>query len=210
MSVTVAPTRRKPAPAMEGPRPRRWTREEYYHAAECGVFQPDERLELLDGEIIEKVTHNPPHATFVTRAARLIAAAFGPGFYACEEKPLVLNDASEPEADVVIVPGTEIDYFTRHPTAADACLVIEISDTTLRFDRTRKRAAYARAGVAEYWIVNLPERQLEVYRDPTGARYRIRLVYRPGDEVTPLAAPDAMVPVADLLPPALPLSDRAF
>jgi Uma2 family endonuclease len=206
MSTTVTPTGRKPAPLKEGPRPRRWTREEFYRAAEHGVFRPDERLELLDGEIFTRMTQNPPHAALLSHAARLVVSAFGPGFSARQEKPLVLNGASEPLPDIVIVPGNPMDYLTHHPAATDACLVIEVSDTPVHFDRTRKRAAYARARVAEYWILNLRDRQLEVYREPVGGRYRTTLVYRPGDEVAPLAAPDAIVRVANLLPLSGPAS----
>lgn len=204
MSVTVAPTRRKSASEKEGPRPRPWTREEFYRAAERGIFRPDEKLELLDGEIISRMTQNPPHAALLSRTARLVTNLFGPDYSARQEKPLVLNGSSEPLPDLVIVPGTELDYLAKHPTAADARLVIEVSDTTLYFDRNRKRTAYARAGIAEYWIVNLPEWQLEVFRDPSRGRYRTSQVLRGEESVSPLAAPHATLRVDDLLPPTAP------
>jgi Uma2 family endonuclease len=181
---------------------RLWTREEFHRAADLGLFRPEERLELLDGEIIDKMTQNTPHATAVARAGRLLASAFGPGYHCRPHSPIVLSEISEPEPDVVVVPGEEFDYLDDHPGPDQIRLLVEVAETTLRFDRTRKRAAYARAGIAEYWILNLVHRQLEVYRDPSRGRYRDERVYKEGDTVSPLQAPDAVIRVADLLPPA--------
>jgi len=184
-----------------GAHPRRWTRKEYYRAAELGLFRPDERLELLDGEILQKMSpQKPPHATVVELAARAVTVAFGPDYYVRHQLPLILNPKSEPEPDVLVVPGSPSDYASSHPTAADVRLVIEVSDTTLRLDRERKQTAYARAGIPEYWILNLPGRRLEVYRDPSGARYRSITFYTDQEEIAPLAAPQSLVRVSDLLP----------
>jgi Uma2 family endonuclease len=193
------------APPDKGIRPRRWTREEYYRAADLGLFRPEERLELLDGEIIAKVSpQKSPHATAVILAAQRLGDAFGPTHHARQQMPLILNDLSEPEPDGVVAVGTPVDYLASHPKASDAGLVVEVSDTTLRYDRGRKRSAYARAGVMEYWILNLPQRQLEVHRDPSGERYRSVAVYGEHEVVTPLGAPQSTVPVSDLLPPPSP------
>lgn len=180
---------------------RRWTRDEYYRAADLGLFRPEERLELLDGEILEKKTQKPPHAYAILRAFRVLTTVFGTGYHIRPQLPLVLNDESEPEPDLVVVVGTEDDYPRSHPTAAEARLVVEVADTTLRFDRTRKRPAYCRAGVSEYWILNLRQRCLEVYRDPAGARYLTATVHAETEVVTPLAAPSAQLAVTELLPP---------
>jgi Uma2 family endonuclease len=201
MSVTLVKSSVAPAPQDEGVRPRRWTRKEYYRAAELGLFRPGERLELLDGEIIDKMTQKPPHAVAVGQASDILAGAFGPTHHVRSQQPLILTPESEPEPDVVVVPGTRSDYLASHPRAVDARLVIEVSDTTLGFDRGRKRTAYARAGIPEYWIVNLVGRQVEVCRDPRGARYRSVTVYDEQQGITPLAAPEASVRAADLLPP---------
>ena len=114
---------------------------------------------------------------------------------------------SEPEPDAVVAPGTPFDYLAEHPKAVDAPLVVEVADTTLRFDRTRKRAAYARSGVREYWIINLLHRQVEVYRDPAGARYRSVTVYGEQEAILPLAAPHGSVRASELLPPP-PVSEN--
>jgi Uma2 family endonuclease len=204
MGVTVVPHRLKRAPRNEQPRSRRWTREEYHRAGELGLFRPEERLELLDGEIIEKMTQNSPHAATVSAVAAMLLAAFGPGHVVRSQLPMALTPRSEPEPDVLVARGAPFDYVADHPTAADTLLLVEVADTTLWFDRTRKRPAYARAGVREYWILNLRDRQLEVYREPSGSRYRSATVYAEDEQVTPLAAPNATLRVADLLPPVTP------
>jgi Uma2 family endonuclease len=199
-----------PKPRDTGVRPRRWTRKEYYQAAECGLFKPGERLELLDGEILQKMSpQKPPHATAIADTARALEQAFGSGYYARQQLPLILTARSEPEPDIVVVPGTPRDYLTGHPTAAQARLVVEVADTTLRLDRKRKLEAYARSGILEYWIENLPGRQLEVYRDPSGSRYQSITVYSEQEAIVPLAAPQSLVQVADLLPPADQEQDAA-
>jgi Uma2 family endonuclease len=200
ITATRPEARVLPAPPDTGICPRRWTRAEYYRAAELGLFRPEERLELLDGEILRKMTQKPPHAVAVGQAADVLAQTFGPGHHIRSQQPLILNDSSEPEPDVAVVPGKRSDYLSRHPMAADSPLVVEVADTTLRFDRSRKRAAYARSGVREYWIINLLHRQIEVYRDPAGARYRSVTVYGEQEAIAPLAAPHASVRVSDLLP----------
>jgi Uma2 family endonuclease len=147
--------------------------------------------------------HRPPHAAAVARAAALLSEAFGSGHHARAQLPLILDTRGEPEPDVVIAEGTQFDYATSHPTAANVRLLLEVSDTTLRLDRGRKRGAYARAGIQEYWILNLPARQLEVHRDPSGPRYRDTAIFPETAAVAPLAAPDVPIRVADLLPPPL-------
>lgn len=203
MSITAdrAESRLSPSPPDRGICRRRWTRAEYSHAAELGLFGPGERLELLDGEIFRKMTHRPPHAVVVGQAADLLTVVFGSGHHVRSQLPLVLNEWSEPEPDAVVAPGARRDYVAAHPRAADVPLVVEVADTTLRFDRTRKRSAYARSGVPEYWIINLVHRQVEVYRDPAGTRYRSVTVYSESEAVSPQAVPGASIPVSELLPP---------
>src|SRR5437899_8436970 len=152
MSQTVI---KPPSPKQHdtGVRRRPWTRKEYYRAAECGVFKPGERLELLDGEILQKMSpQRPPHATVLTMTAVALGKAFGSGYYVRQQLPLVLNDESEPEPDLVVVPGTPLDYAARHPTAADARLAVEVSDSTLRLDPHAKLRAHARSGIPAYWL----------------------------------------------------------
>lgn len=184
-----------------GVRPRRWTREEYYRAADLGLFRPDERLELLDGEIIEKLSaQKTPHFTAVRATMEALSAAFGTGFEIRPPGPLTLSNISEPEPDVLVVPGTWRDYEDHHPGPEEVRLLVEVSDTTLRMDRGRKASAYARAGIAEYWILNPNDRCLEIHRDPVNGVYQTITTHLEADSVSPLAAPAAALHVTDLLP----------
>ncbi len=187
------------------PQVRHWTRDEYIRMAEAGVFAPGERVELIEGEIIAMTPQKSPHAASVRLVQETLRGLFGPGFDVRPQLPLSLGPDSEPEPDVAVVRGNPRDYVQEHPTTA--VLVVEVADTTLDFDRGRKAGLYARAVIPEYWIVNLPDRTLEVYRDPgplpdRPAEHGYRSVRRigPADSVAPLASPAARVRVADLLP----------
>jgi Uma2 family endonuclease len=177
--------------------------------AELGLFRPDERLELLEGEVIEKVSpQGEPHVFGVMFSADTLRRTFGAQFHVREEKSMVLSDLSEPEPDVVVVRGTS-RMARHHPMPADAVLVMEVSDTTLAFDQGDKAAAYARAGVVEYWILDLRRRRLEVRRDPglVGENeygYRTLHLVTSEGAIAPLELPDVPVRVADLLPAPLP------
>ena len=189
----------------ELPNPRRWTREEYHRAAECGVFHPEERLELMEGELIYKMSpQSDPHAAGVRMSAEVLRNTFGKGYCVSEEKPIVLSDRSEPEPDLVVVAGSAAQN-QRHPTPDTALLVMEVSDTTLLFDQNQKAAAYARSGVKDYWILNLRQRCLEIRRDPGLVNveeygYRELSIFTDEQTVTPLAAPHLLIRVVDLLP----------
>jgi Uma2 family endonuclease len=177
---------------------RRWTREEYDRLVDVGVLGEDEHVELIEGEIVEMTPQNAPHATAVRLVQEALRTVVGAGFDVRAQLPLALGADSEPEPDIAVVPGSPRDYRDRHPTTA--ALVVEVADATWRFDRERKSRAYAQAGIPEYWIVNLENRTLEVYRDPAGDRYDTEHILQPEEEVSPLARPDASIRVADLLP----------
>lgn len=175
-----------------------WTRAEYEHMVDVGGFHPGARLELLDGEIIDMSSQKSAHAAAVALVAERLRDCFDVGFHIRGQMPLALDDRSEPEPDVAVVPGGIRDYVDRHPRTA--VLIVEVADSSLVFDRTRKAAAYCRNRIPEYWILNLSDRALEVHRVPTDASYRERRVLGDRDSVTPLAAPDCQVGVAELLP----------
>lgn len=182
--------------------PRRlFTVHEYYEMARVGILKPDERVELLDGEIVPMNAISSPHAWCVTR----LNSHFTRIDDRCKiavQNPLRLHERSEPEPDLVILqPDTPED---RHPGPADAFLVIEVAETSLRTDRGRKRTMYARAGIPEYWIVDLQHDRIEVYRDPARGRYQAVWLASRGDTLSPLFAPDLLVDVAAVLgqPPA--------
>ena len=193
------------APQEKFLRPRFWTTAEYYRMGELGLFD-DERVELLDGGIWTLPPQKTPHFSAVEAAAEALLAAFGPGFTARRHGPLTLEDGTEPEPDVFVVPGSWRDYTQAHPTPSEACLLVEVSDATLQKDRSTKRDDYARFGIADYWIINLVHRQLEVHRDPAqlanGFGYKTLLTLFDGDTIAPLSAPSSPIAVADLFPPA--------
>lgn len=187
------------------PRPRLWTREEYYKMAEVGVFRPGEHVELIGGRIVTMSPQNSPHATALTLAHEELRTLFGTGYVVRMQLPLDLSPSSQPEPDLAVVHGRTRDYASAHPTTA--LLVVEISESTLTFDRGEKASLYASAGIPEYWIVNLLDRRLEVYRDPVpmpsqayGYGYRNCTHYFAVDGVATLAAPQGAIKVADLLP----------
>jgi Uma2 family endonuclease len=178
------------------------TREMYYRLAELGFFE-DRQVELIEGEVIEMSPVSPRHFASGDRIQKLFNAVFGEGYWVRFQGPLVLGD-SEPQPDIAVVEGTPEMYQQEHPHKA--VLVVEISDATLQYDRTYKLSLYARAGIPEYWIVNLKEQLLEIYREPIpleetpfGYGYRIREIRRPGETVHPLIKPDVALAVSELL-----------
>jgi Uma2 family endonuclease len=191
------------APAL---RTRRWSRLEYEQLIDLGVFKPDEHLELIDGVLVVREPRNAPHATAVRAVHEALRAAFGAGWDVRPQRPLALDNDSEPEPDVSVVSSSYRAYRFMHP--ARPVLVVEVSAGTLAADR-RKGGLYARAAVDEYWIVNRADDVLEVYRRPelsdTGRFrwvYADTLVLRRGEVLTPLAKHDAQVRVEELLLPA--------
>ena len=191
-------------PASSAVRMKRWTRLEYERLIDLGAFRPEERLELLGGQLVVREPQGRPHATGIRLVAATLRAAFGPGWTIEAQLPVALDDESEPEPDIAVLPGAPRDYLASHPTAPT--LVVEVALVSLALDRGEKASLYARAGVADYWIVNLVDNVLEVYRAPVadplaahGWRYASTATLRQGDTVTPLALPDSVIPVSDLL-----------
>jgi len=184
---------------------RRWSREEYEKMIETNIFPPGTRAELLDGEIFTMTPQKRRHAAAIRATEEALRTAFSSGFDVQVQLPLALEPSSEPEPDLSVVPGSWRDYADVHPSSA--VLVVEIADTSLEHDRDCKGSLYAHAGIADYWIVNLTDRRLEVYRDPAQSRrtlsgwtYRTVQYYAPGQQISPLAAPDRRIAVVDLLP----------
>ena len=189
----------------EGVQTRRWTRAEYDRLIEIGVFQPGDRVELLGGELIVAEPQSEPHYTAIGLIEQALRAALGAGWVVRAQGPIALDDESEPEPDIAVVRGTWRDYSREHP--ARPVLVIEVAATSFYLDRKHKGSLYARAGLIDYWILDLAHRRLEVYRDPTpdatapfGWHYASVEQVAPDATVAPLAAPAARLRVSDLLP----------
>ena len=177
----------------------RFSVKDYYRMAETGVLRPDARVELLDGKIIDMSPIGPFHGGLVKRLSRMFNLKAKGRWIVSTQDPLRLDDHSEPEPDVMLLKPAADDYTSRHPRSDDVFLLIEVSDTTLDFDRDTKLPAYGRAGVVEVWIVNLIEATVEVYREPNFTGYGNKAVLRAGDQAKPLAFPDVAVDVAELL-----------
>lgn len=197
-AVLVQPTKQA-APAR-----RRFTLDEYHWLVQQGFFG-DERVELIDGEIVCMAPTGPEHSTSNDRvSSKLILLLADKPYYVRVQNPLALG-GHEPVPDVAVVPGSPDDYRQAHPPTA--LLVIEIADTSLEYDRTVKMSLYASAGIPEYWIVNLVERRLEVYREPCSpapetpfnAVYKSLRLYHPEESLTPLFVPEVSVKVEELI-----------
>ncbi len=179
-------------------RTKQWTREEYDRLVAAGAFHPEARVQLIQGEIVEMPPQSAGHATSILRLQRALDAVFHGSHHVRAQLPLGAGTHSEPEPDIAVVPGSLDDYREQHP--ATAVLVVEIADSTLGFDRARKQAMYAEAQIPEYWIVNLVDGLLEVYREPKESSYQTTLRLGRGEVIAPQAAPGAWLKVNDLFP----------
>jgi Uma2 family endonuclease len=176
----------------------RFSRAEYERMAEVGVFAPDARLELIDGEILTMPPQSTRHFTAILLAEEALAAAFGAAYHVRPQGPFAIDGRSEPEPDLAVVPGARRDFVGAHPSTA--ALIMEVADSSLGFDRIAKKRLYARNGIPEYWILDLTKARLEVYRGPAGEDYAQQRVLASGDRIRPLAEDAAEIRVADLLP----------
>ncbi len=182
----------------------RWQRTEYDRLVDLDVFR-GESIELIGGQLVVAEPQGAYHASAVSTVDYALRAALPPGWTVRLQAPVSLDDESEPEPDLVVVPGRPADYRAAHP--AHPVLAIEVAESSLAFDRAQKGSLYARAGIEDYWIVNLVDRVLELYRDPGpddsgayGWRYRSVTVLAPPAVVVPVAFPSVQIAVADLLP----------
>lgn len=195
-----------PAQGAEGewtPQPYRWMREQFYELGEVGLFDA-RRVILMEGEIIDMPPMKPPHQGMTTIAGEVLRAAFGAGFVVREQGPFNIGSATDPFPDIAVVEGNLRDFLLVHPTRA--ALIVEVSDSTLAYDRLEKMSLYAKANIADYWIININGAQIEVHRlpipdeaQPFGFGYAEKTTHWSGEIIQPLAAPHP-VAVAALLP----------
>jgi Uma2 family endonuclease len=184
------------------PRARRFTVDEYHRMIETSILTENDRVELLDGWILKMSPIGPPHATAVNLVAAALQSILPAGWFVRTQSPVTF-EMSEPEPDVTIVRGRIRDYLSHHPYPADVALLVEVADSSLDFDRLQKRPQYAAAGIPEYWIVNLIDRHLEVYRDPApGGDYQITKTIDAGGSIDLLIGdkPIASLRVDELMP----------
>ncbi|MCL6535274.1 MAG: Uma2 family endonuclease [Armatimonadetes bacterium] len=199
----------RPKSIVRGGNTRKFTRAELERMYDAGILHPDETIELIGGELVAKeLPMKSAHATAIRLCVRALQKAFPEeaGYLVDTQLPLALSERDLPLPDVAVVEGSIRDFAYAHPTRA--VLVVEVSEATLRLDRHTKASLYAWAGIPEYWIVNLMEGVQEVFREPApiagrpyGYGYRQQAVYQAGESITPVAQPEAVIAVDDLLPP---------
>jgi Uma2 family endonuclease len=166
---------------------------------EAGVFSENDRVELIEGEILKKSPIGSRHAASVNRLNMLFNNLLGARAIVSVQNPVVLNDFSEPEPDLAILKRRDDFYAEALPSATDVLLVIEIADTSVAYDHEIKLPAYARSGIPEVWLVDLPAETVGVHAEPVNGVYRAVRSYRRGDLITPLHFPDLSIDVASIL-----------
>jgi hypothetical protein len=180
--------------AVDVERARRcFTIEEYEKMAATGILAQDERVELIDGEIVEMSPVGDPHAAAVDKLTQLLGSRFGERALVRVQGPVRVPPRSIPQPDLALLRPRS--YRRKSATTTDVPLVIEVSDTSLQYDRTVKLRLYARAGIPEYWIADVNTDTVEVYRSPSGERYANRQVLAHGESIAPLAFPDVVIPI---------------
>src|ERR1700722_14883259 len=181
--------------APAGPRPLRWPCAEFHRFGDLGLFEGRHAM-LINGVILEEGPMNPPHAITLELVEDALRTAFGTGWRIRSQSPLVLGADLDPEPDFAVIAGSA-RASSGHPTMAE--LVVEVADSSLDFDTNEKRLLYAKAGILEYWVVDINGRNLLVYRNPQAGDYSIHHSFGLADVISPLAV-SSTVKVADLLP----------
>ena len=178
---------------------RLFTVDEYHQMIETGIFHEDERIELINGELVRMVPIGHSHSGQVNRLNRTFGRALNQSVLLSVQNPVTLPDFSEPQPDIMLLRPRDDDYSRSNPTAADVFLIIEVADSSLAYDQQVKGLTYAQASIQDYWIVDLVDGTLLVHRQPTPAGYTSVQTLSRGDSVTPLAFPELTLQVADLL-----------
>lgn len=199
MATTVASRPSSEVDSEQSARPRRFTQEEYFRMVEVGILEADDRTELLDGHIVEMVARNAPHRAVIVEANKLFVTALqGTGYSVQVQSTLPLDDDNVPEPDIAVFRGSGADLLEGEPD--EIPLILEMADTSLEKDRTTKLRCYATNGIPEYWIVNLQNETVEVYREPADGEYRRRETMTRGEAVTSLFNESLSFEVDALLP----------
>ncbi|HLP91175.1 MAG TPA: Uma2 family endonuclease [Nostocaceae cyanobacterium] len=179
---------------------RLWTVEDYHRMAEAGIFGEDERVELLEGKIIWMIAKGTAHRSAVARIDRLLQDSLKNIALISVQDPVKLNDKSEPEPDIAVLKLDPLDYADHHPTPAEVYLIIEVADSSLKFDCEIKAQAYAQAGIKDYWVLDVINRQLYIFRNPTPEGYQNQVIFTENDLISPVEFPNVQIAVSEMLP----------
>ncbi|MEI3648856.1 MAG: Uma2 family endonuclease [Dolichospermum lemmermannii FEM_B0920] len=179
---------------------RLWTVDEYHRMAEAGIFEPSERVELLEGKIIWMIAKGTAHSSAVGRTNKLLQNRLGNHAWIAVQDPVKLNERSEPEPDIAVVKIDPLDYADHHPTPAEVYLIIEVADSSLKLDTEIKAKAYSQAGIKDYWVLDVVKRELIVFRNPTTEGYQNQEIITEHQNISPLDFPDLEIVVSQMLP----------
>ena len=180
---------------------RRFSVDEYLRMSELGILTPAERTELINGEIIAMAAKGTAHVSATTRTKTLLEISLHTQAIVRVQDPIQLNDFSEPEPDIVIAKCDRLAYSTHHPHPDEVLLVIEVADSSLKYDREVKAPLYAAAGIQDYWILDVIDRQLYTFRQPVDGHYQEQMILAAMLPVAPLAFPALTLEIAEMLPP---------
>ena len=178
---------------------RQFTVSEYWKMAEVGILTPSDRVELINGEIIQMSPVGKRHAACVNRLNQLFYQRLGDGAIISVQNPILLNNLSQPQPDIALLQPRRDFYASGHPQPPDIFLIVEVADSSINYDKEVKIPQYAAAGIAEVWLIDLNGNLLQVYRQPSAGEYQILLEFQPENRLHPLAFPEITFQVNDLI-----------
>lgn len=180
---------------------RLWTVEEYHQMTEAGIFHPEERVELISGQIIKMSAKGTAHTSAIRRTARILRNCLENQADVYTQDPIKLDNSSEPEPDIAVVKIDPLDYADHHPTPSQVYLIIEVADSSLKYDREIKSKLYAQSGIADYWVLDVIDRKLHMFREPSPEGYQSEVVLSQEASISPLQFPRLVIALQDILPP---------
>jgi Uma2 family endonuclease len=177
-----------------------WTVQEYHHMSEVGILDASQRTELISGKIVLMTAKGTPHVLTLRLLASSLEKSLDGSVLVSTQEPIQLDDFSEPEPDLAIVKGTMFDYADRHPRPEDVYLIVEVADSTLKKDCEVKDKSYARSNIPDYWVIDVKNRQVHIFRTPTPTGYASHLILSDSQTISPLAFPSIVLPISSVLP----------
>jgi Uma2 family endonuclease len=199
--MTLSNTLPNPTFTQEPTLLKRWTVQDYHRLSELGILDPNEPTELIAGQITLMAAKGTSHVTSLYLLANALRDRVGSTALIRTQDPIQLDDFSEPEPDLAIVRGTVLDYAQRHPRPSDIYLVVEVADSTLKHDCETKDKIYAQAGITDYWVLDVKNRRLHIFRVPTPTGYTSHLILSEPNQAGPLAFPSILLSLTSILPP---------
>lgn len=176
---------------------------EYNKMAEAGIFHPEERVELIGGQIIKMIAKGTAHTSAVRRTAKILSRLLATQADIITQDPVQLSNFSEPEPDIAVVKVNPLDYADHHPTTAEVYLIIEVADISFKYDCDIKGKIYAQSGIRDYWLLDVNKRQLHVFREPTQQGYQSEVILAEDGIVSPLHFPNITIAITQMLQPLI-------